>query len=234
MILTAHQPVYLPWLGLFHKIALADLFCYFDIVQYQKKDFNNRNKIKTSSGTMWLSVPVESKDHLQKNVSTISIVQDGWLKKHVRAIELNYRRAPFFDQYFEPLADLMTKSSRGDLGTLNLALLTYVNRELGISTPIVKASDYTFTGTKSDLVLNMCEVLGATTYIFGKQGEDYADRGSFDNARIRLHFQDYRHPEYSQINGPFQPFMSVIDLLFNKGPQSLQVILDGNATADDL
>ena len=96
MILTAHQPVYLPWMGLFHKIALADLFCYFDIVQYQKKDYNNRNKIKTKNGELWLSVPVQSKNHLEKNVSEILIIQDEWVKKHIKSIELNYKKNPFF------------------------------------------------------------------------------------------------------------------------------------------
>ena len=100
MILTAHQPVYLPWLGLFHKIARADLFCYFDIVQYQRKDYNNRNKIKTSNGALWLSVPVESKGHLDKNVSDILIIQDNWVTKHLKSIELNYKKAPFFKELF--------------------------------------------------------------------------------------------------------------------------------------
>lgn len=234
MILTAHQPVYLPWLGLFHKIAVADLFCYFDIVQYQKKDFNNRNKIKTSADAMWLSVPVESKDHLSKNVSTIKIVQDGWVKKHLRAVELNYRKAPYFDQYFDPFADVMRESSNDDLGTLNLALLRFFMEHLGIDTPIVKASDHAFTGTKSDLVQNMCEKLGAQTYVFGAQGRDYANRDSFQKSGINLYFQQYVHPEYAQINGPFKPYMSVIDLLLNVGPGSLGVIMGGNISASAL
>ena len=92
MILTAHQPVYLPWLGLLHKIAVADLFCYFDIVQYQTKDYNNRNKIKTHTGEIWLSVPVESKDHLQKGVGDIRIVQNGWQRKHFKSIQYAYQK----------------------------------------------------------------------------------------------------------------------------------------------
>ena len=231
MILTAHQPVYLPWLGLFHKIALAELFCYFDIVQYQKRDFNNRNKIKTSAGEMWLTVPVESKDHLEKNVSTIRIVQDGWIKKHLRAIELNYRKAPYFDKYYDPFAAKLRSSSTTDLGTLNLELLKYFLAELGIATPIVLASDYDFKGDKSDLVLSMCEVLGATGYIFGNNGLDYADKLAFQRSGVDLQFQSYNHPEYRQLNGTFLPYMSTLDLLFNEGEMSLEMILTDNVTS---
>ena len=126
MILTAHQPVYLPWLGLFHKIESADLFCYFDIVQYQRKDYNNRNKIKTKNGELWLSVPVESKNHLEKNVSDILIVQDGWVEKHIKSIELNYKKTLFFNLYFPRLRDILINDSKKTLGQLNLKLLIRV------------------------------------------------------------------------------------------------------------
>ena len=129
MILPAHQPVYLPWLGLFHKIELADLFCYFDIVQYQRKDYNNRNKIKTSNGELWLSVPVESKNHLNKNVSKILIVQDNWVKKHLKSIELNYKKTPFFKDYFPELQSILINESKNSLGHLNLKLLEYFHDE---------------------------------------------------------------------------------------------------------
>ena len=144
MILTAHQPVYLPWLGLFHKIALADLFCYFDIVQYQKKDYNNRNKIKTKNGELWLSVPVQSKNHLEKNVSEILIIQNDWVKKHIKSIELNYKKSPFFNLYFPKIKSILISESKKSLGQLNFQLLEYFLECLNINTPIVKASDYNF------------------------------------------------------------------------------------------
>ena len=122
MILTAHQPCYLPWLGLFDKISSCDVFCYFDIVQYQRKDYNNRNKIKTSNGELWLSVPVESKGHLDKNVSDILIIQDKWVTKHLKSIELNYKKAPFFHDYFPELQSILINESKSSLGLLNLKL----------------------------------------------------------------------------------------------------------------
>lgn len=228
MILTAHQPVYLPWLGLFHKIALADLFCYFDIVQYQRKDYNNRNKIKTGNGELWLSVPVESKGHLNKNVSDILIIQDHWVQKHIRSIELNYKKAPFYLNYFPELQEILINQSKSSLGILNLKLLEYFMNCLGIKTPLVKASDYDFNGIGSDLVLDMCIKLGADKYIFGAQGKNYANTNSFMKANIQVEFQNYIHPVYSQIGRDFVPYMSIIDLLFNEGEQSFEILMSNN------
>ena len=227
MILTAHQPVYLPWLGLFHKIALADKFCIFDIAQYQTKDFNNRNKIKTNAGSIWLSVPVESKDHFQKKICDIRIVQNGWNRKHVKSIQLAYKKAPFYQDYIEPLENILM-TPFVFLTELNSAILYFCLEALGITVPIVKASDYEFSGAKSDLVLDMCLKLQASHYIFGAQGKNYADIPSFEKNLIALTFQDYVHPRYPQLHGDFEPYESVIDLLFNVGPQSRAVLMSGN------
>lgn len=234
MILTAHQPVYLPWLGLFHKIALADLFCYFDIAQYQTKDFNNRNKIKTNTGEIWLSVPVESKHHFEKSVGEIRIVQNGWQRKHFKSIQLAYQKAPFFKDYIGELEALLIGREYATLSALNLEMLRYFMKSLAIDTPIVKASDYAFSGTKSDLVLDMCLQLKADVYIFGAQGRNYADTDKFRAHGVEPVFQDYRHPEYRQLHGPFLPYMSVIDLLFNEGPASRGILLGGNVGRDHL
>jgi len=228
MILTAHQPVYLPWLGLFHKIALADLFCYFDIVQYQRKDYNNRNKVKTSNGELWLSVPVESKNHLSKNVSKILIVQDSWVKKHLKSIELNYKKTPFFKDYFPELQSILINDSKDSLGYLNLKLLEYFMECLKIDTPIVKASDCNFEGIGSDLVLDMCVKLGADNYIFGEHGKNYADVKAFKEAEIVVEFQNYIHPVYRQMGRDFLPYMSIIDLLFNEGDKSYEILMSNN------
>jgi hypothetical protein len=228
MILTAHQPVYLPWLGLFHKIARADLFCYFDIVQYQRKDYNNRNKIKTSNGELWLSVPVESKGHLDKNVSDILIIQDKWVTKHLKSIELNYKKAPFFHDYFPELQSILINESKSSLGLLNIKLLEYFMECLSINVPIVKASDYSFNGVGSELVLDMCIQLGADNYIFGEQGKNYADIDSFKEKNIEAEFQHYIHPEYRQVGREFLPYMSIVDLLFNEGVNSFDILMSNN------
>jgi hypothetical protein len=234
MILTAHQPVYLPWLGLFHKIALSDLFCYFDIVQYQRKDYNNRNKIKTKNGELWLSVPVESKSHFNKNVSEILIVQNNWIKKHLRSIELNYKKSIFFDKYYPELRCILINESQKSLGQLNLKLLEYFLKCLDINTPIVRASNYKFNGKGSELVLDMCINLKADKYIFGEQGKSYADIEVFNKAGVEVYFQQYRHPKYKQNGRDFKSYMSVIDLLFNEGLNSYDILMSNNITKKEI
>ena len=227
MILAAHQPVYLPWLGLFHKIALADIFCVFDIVQYQRKDFNNRNKIKTSAGPIWLTVPVKSSGRLNSIITDIEIINDGWHKKHLKSIELNYKKTPYFEKYFHGLKKILDTPYQY-LVDLNFDILVYLLDVLGVDTKIVKASDYSFRGAKSDLVLDMCTQFNADIYIFGEQGKDYADVNAFESKDVRPYFQSYNHPIYKQIQGEFDPFMSVIDLIFNQGKASKEIIMTDN------
>jgi len=231
MILTAHQPVYLPWLGLLNKIAVSDLYCFFDIVQYQRKDYNNRNKIKTHNGPIWLTVPVKSSGRLNSKINDIEIINNGWSKKHIRSIELNYRKSKYFDKYFDEIKSILTKDY-DYLTDLNYSILKYALSVFNIETKIIKASDYNFYGTKSNLVLDMCKKLSADTYIFGKQGKDYADIDSFIENSITPVFQDYCHPVYKQLHGNFVPNMCFIDLLFNVGKDSYSAMMSENIKID--
>jgi hypothetical protein len=228
MILTAHQPAYLPWLGLFHKIAMSDMFCVFDVAQYQTNDFNNRNKIKTNTGPVWLSVPVFSKDHFEKQIRDVLIVNRGWNRKHWKSIRLAYEKAPYFSTYAPELEELIAGRTYERLTDLDTDMLRLFMRWLEIEVPIVRASDYDLIGKKSDLVLDMCRKLGATQYIFGALGRDYADVEAFRAAGIEPYFQDYHHPQYRQLHGPFAPYMAAIDLIFNEGPRSKAILLSGN------
>lgn len=235
VILTAHQPVYLPWLGLFHKIALADKFVYFDDVQYQTRDWNNRNRIKTHQGEIWLSVPVFSKQHFQTKLKDIRINNETpWRRKHFDSIVHAYKKAPYFDQYIGMLEDIYKKEWER-LSDLNEYMLKQFLKVLGIDIEFSKLSDYSFHSTKSDLVLDMCKGMKAALYIFGVQGKNYADVAAFEKEGIRVYFQDYQHPQYPQLHGgPFLPGMSVIDLLFNCGEKSLDIIKLGNCTREEL
>jgi hypothetical protein len=235
MILTAHQPVYLPWLGLFHKIALSDAFCYFDDVQYLKKDWNNRNKIKTSHGEIWLTVPVLTKGHRKKKIREIEINNSiNWQRKHWKSIYLGYKKAPFFSKYSDFFEDVYKKEWLY-LTDLNEYMLKYLLKELGISIKYYKASKLNFEGYKSALVLDMCKRLGANLYIFGALGRDYVDVDIFNRNGVNVYFQDYRHPTYSQLGGDFISHLSIIDLLFNIGKErSLEVIMEGNVTKSEL
>ena len=228
MILTAHQPVYLPWLGLFHKIALAETFVYFDQVQYLPKDWMNRNKIRTKSGSIWLTVPVLRKGYRDLKTSEIEINNSiDWQKKHLRSISLNYKKSPYFENYIPFFEDVYSRKWKF-LGELNEYMLKWFLDELGIKVNFLNANDFKFQGEKSSLILNMCKELNASTYIFGMLGKDYADVQEFEKNKIGLIFQNYNHPKYSQLYREFISHMSVIDLLFNHGPKSLEIILSNN------
>ena len=234
LILTAHQPVYLPWLGLFHKIALADSFVWFDDVQYQKKDWNNRNKIKTQNGPIWLIVPILSKNHFEKKVGRIKINNDlPWAKKHLKSIQFSYIKSKYFDYYYEFFKDVYNKEWIF-LSDLNLHILKFFLKELKIEVPIVKLSDLKISGQKSDLVLNMCKQLKAKVYIFGGEGENYADQEKFRGSGVEPIFQEYNHPEYQQIHGDFISHLSIIDLLFNCGPECYDILMHGNLIKDKI
>lgn len=217
MILSAHQPVFMPHCGTFSKITQADLFCIFDGVQFERHGYSNRVKIKTHQGAEWLTVPVEHGMPLLKDAQ---IAQGNWGRKMCRTIELAYQKAPYFDQYFEQLTFIIEASPK-KLADLNKIMLQYLLFQLGIKTKIVTASDYHFIGEKSALVLDMCKQLGATRYVFGALGESYADKQSFADAGIELEFQKYQCKPYPQLHGgAFIPGLSIIDLLMNVGPDS--------------
>ncbi|MBW8000470.1 MAG: WbqC family protein [Planctomycetes bacterium] len=228
MILTAHQPVYLPWLGLFHKIALSDRFCIFDDVQYLKKDWNNRNQIKTQAGAMWLTVPVLTKGYREKPIRDIEINNTvNWRKKHWKSICVAYKKSPYFSRYADFFENLYEREW-DNLVKLNDHILFYLLDELGINVEIHRASDESFHGTKSSLVLDMCKKLKSDGYIFGALGKDYVQAEEFEKADVKVFFQDYSHPVYPQSHGQFIPYLSVIDLLFNCGDKSLDIIMSGN------
>ena len=234
MILTAHQPVYLPWLGLFHKIALSDMFVSFNQVQYQPKDWNNRNKLKTAQGPVWISVPVLRKGFLECKYTDIKINNTvNWGRKHFNTLRGSYGKTTHFKLYADFFEDTY-KRNWETLVELNEYMLQWFLDTLNIDVPIRRADDWTFRGLKSDHVLDMSRQTGADTYIFGSQGRGYADVPAFSKAGIEVVFQDYRHPQYPQFHGAFEPYMSVVDLLFNCGPDSLDILMSGNLTKVDI
>lgn len=225
MIVSINQPAYLPWLGYFHRIAVSDLHVVFDHVQFEKNSFTNRNKIRTKEGWCWLTVPLKTKGKFgELAIKDIEIANDlNWREKHWQTLRLNYGKAryaaehlPFFEGiYARPWAqlnDLLRETTR------------YLIEKLGIRTPIVYSSEMKVEGRKSDLVLNICRQVGATTYLSGALGKGYLDEPSFAQEGIKVCYQDYKHPEYSQVYPGFQPNMAVLDLLFNHGPDSLNII----------
>jgi hypothetical protein len=229
VILTAHQSKYLPWLGLFHKIALATHYVSFDMVQYQKKEFLNRNYLKGPDGkALRLTVPVLTAGLFDQLIEHTRIDNRlPWPRKHWRSMELSYRAAPYFARYADFFADTYAREWQY-LVDLNRHLLGFLLREFGLPAVQLKAADYPFAGKGSERVLDMCRQLKAAVYVFGEGGLDYADAGAFAQAGIELFFQRYAHPTYPQLHGGFVPGLSAVDLLFNCGPDSLEILLSGN------
>lgn len=225
MILTAHQPSFLMWLGTLAKIAQADVYVSFDDVQYERRGFTNRNYIKTANGPLLLTVPVASKNHFQKHICEIEIMPGNWVRKHLRSIELAYRKAPYFEEHYASISAILKPYNAGGLlADLNETLLRYFLAALGIYRQLLKASHFKFVGTGSDLVLNMCLQLKANSYIFGGEGANYAKVGAFREAGVEPIFQQFQHPVYVQQHGAFLPNMCVLDLLMNAGPDSLRIL----------
>ena len=194
----------------------------------------NRNKIKTAAGATWLTVPVFKKGHREKKTSEIQINNElDWKKKHLKTIQNSYGKTDYFEKYFSFFEDLYSKNWV-KLADLNEFMLKWFLKELGIKTKFLKASDYDFKGTKSDLVLDMCKKLETDLYIFGALGKEYANVIDFENECIEVIFQNYNHPVYPQKFEFFLPNLSILDLIFNCGPKSLDIIMSGNITKNTL
>lgn len=219
-------------MGTFHKILLADTFCFFDIAQYQKKEWDNRNKILSQSSELILSVPTKSKNHFNKTIGEIEIDnKTNWSEKHYKSIFLNYKKHPFFKNHKSFLENMYLNQHWERLVDLNIYFYKYILKILKKDIKIVMASDYNFKGKKSDLVLDMCVKLGATKYIFGGEGENYAHKRSFKSANIDLIFQDYKHPVYRQAGNKkkFISHLSILDLIMNYDNNQIKpIILENN------
>lgn len=224
MIISVHQPQYLPWLGYFHKIYNSDAFVFLDNVQYKEREYQNRNRIRIKEGSMWLTVPVLKGDAPYPNISDVRIDNfQGWRERHWRAISVNYSHSPFFARYGGFFEDLY-KKDWAFLVDLNIAIINYILDSLGIKKPIYFESKLNIKTMSTGRIIDICKALKADTYLSGTGGKDYLDEKAFDTNGIKLVYQDFKHPEYSQRHTPFMPFMSAIDLLFNHGPDSLKIL----------
>jgi hypothetical protein len=181
-----------------------------------------------------LSVPVERKNHFSIKVRDVLIDNSqNWAKKHLRSIEMAYKKAPYFDQYF-PFFENLYAQQWGRLADLNFEIFKYFLRCFEIEIPIVTLTELNLTGQKSELVLNMCKKGDANIYIFGSEGKNYADQEMFKEAGVLPVFQEYMDPVYQQLHGDFEPKLSALDLLMNCGPESFQILSTNNIKQTDL
>ncbi len=235
MIITAHQPNYLPWPGLFHKIALADMHVVYDDVDYAKYGYSNRNYIRGRNGVILLTVPVCSPDQRTHKLNEIVIdaSNERWRRKHWHSIANCYSRAPFFLDYCDRISEIY-KRSWLRLVDLNIYILEMFLDLFGIKRPIIRASALGITGQKTNRVIDLCQKIGATSFIFGSGGRKYADLEELRRANIEPLFQSYRIPNYATNYPPVASPLSAIDLLFHCGSESLKVLMQNQPTLKDL
>lgn len=234
MRVTIHQPEHIPWLGFFHKVNMADTYVVLDNVQYRRRYFQNRNKIRTKSGEQYITVPIikESRDTLLIKDVRIFNNNRRWKHKNIGSVFTAYSKSKCFKDYFDKFQEIYLKEFEL-LIDLNLEFIKYFVRTLGIGTKVMRASSLNINGRKGDLILNICKKLNAETYITGISGCDYLNMKDFEKAGIEIVYQEFHHPIYKQLYKPFIPCMSIIDLLFNYGDKSLDVIKGVDATVMD-
>lgn len=213
-------------------MALATHYVHFDQVQYQKKNFLNKNYIKGPDGRpLRLTVPVQTSGRFDQRIAETKIDNSApWARKHWKSIQLSYAKAPYFKRYESFFAEVYGREWEL-LVDLNRHLLDFFIAELGIEVEQVYMREGEFAGAGNELVLDMCKKMGAERYIFGAGGRDYAQEEDFAAAGIELYFQDYIHPQYPQQHGEFVAGSSIVDLLFNCGDSSLEILMAGNARA---
>lgn len=228
MIAAIHQPEHLPWLGFFDKVSRAQTLVLLDHVQFRKSYFQNRNRIRSNTGSVWLTVPVLTHGRLGQPLNKVEINNAGaprWREKYWGTLRQQYQRAPHWARYAALFEELYTREWRR-LAELNETIIRHLLDALAIEVEIVKSSCLGAPGHRSELVLELCRRVGAKVYVSGISGRDYLDLPSFERAGIEVRFQDFRHPIYRQLHGPFLPGMSALDLLFNHGPDSRRILLD--------
>ena len=222
------QPEHLPWLGYFGKVASCDVFVFLDIVQFKRRYFENRNRVRAASGPAWVTVPVRSKGKYTQRLADVEIDQERhWQRPYWRTLEMSYGRAPFFERYAGALSDLILGPRWSTLVDLNIAIVEWGASALGFSPRFVRASALGADGRSTELLLDICRRVDASAYLSGPSGRDYIDEGQFQAARIALEYQDFRHPVYRQVYEPFMTQMSFVDLLFNHGAEAGPLLMSG-------
>ncbi len=228
MIVTIHQPNYIPWLGFFHKMSLCDKFVFLDNVPFSKNSYQNRCKIKTAQGEKWLTVPVLIKGNFGQSTHQVRIdSKGGWSDKHWRTIQQNYGHAPFF----QAVAQQIEKVYRSPWDLLvdpNMELIGKIARMLGITTTLIRATQLDIKGSRSELLCSICQTLGATEYLSGPSGRGYLDEQVFSESGIKVRYHQFLHPRYTQMYGDFIPGLSVLDLLANCGASSRDILVGHN------
>jgi hypothetical protein len=216
--LVVLQPSYLPWLGYFDQMRKADVFIWYDDVQFDKNGWRNRNRIKGPKGPLWLTVPVLHSGRALQSINAVEIDNhQSWRRKHLHSVEQFYARAPFRAPVFSQLTEILSRPWQR-LVDLNIATTEWLANELAIGTARHRASHLVIEGDRNTRLINFCRYFQATRYISGDSARDYLDVARFAAAGIEVVWHAYQHPQYPQLHGDFVPNLSVLDLLLNVGP----------------
>ena len=214
------QPSYIPWRGYFDLIQRADVFVFYDDVQYDKHGWRNRNRIKTASGPRWLTIPVLSKGNIDNNLLIQEVMCDArfdWRHKHLEQIRHAYRKAPYFKETFSFLNELFASAPTDRLAEFTIFTTIAIAERLGLTGSFARSSELGVTGSKNDRLLQTLASVQATHYISGPSAKAYISAEAFAAAKIDLEYAHYDYEPYEQLHPPYEPQVSIIDLLFMQG-----------------
>ena len=232
-VVAIHQPEYLPWLGFFKKMMNVELFVFLDDVQFRKKGWQNRNRIRINDGTTLLSIPVHTHSYPKINEVTIDN-EKNWSMRHKKSILYNYARAPYFGEIKDFIESIFEKKFQY-LVDLNTEIIKFIMNELEIKSKIVFSSELEISKKGSDRVLDICKAVDADHYITGTfWAESNLRVEEFKKSNIDVEFQKFQHPTYKQIHGEFIPEMSIIDLVFNEGKKEAKKILQNSTSSSHI
>lgn len=215
------QSNYIPWKGYFDSIRAVDTFVVYDDMQYTKRDWRNRNRIKTPQGPKWLSVPVEVSGKYFQKIKDTKIADKNWNRSHWNMLHENYRTAKCFNETKDWLEPVYMNCTFDYLTEVNIYFIEHINKYLGIDTSIKYSSDFNLHEERTQRMVNICRDLGASDYYSGPAAKAYMDESLFEREGIKVHYWDYSgYPEYSQLYPPFEHGVTVLDLIFNEGAAS--------------
>lgn len=215
------QSSYIPWKGYFDLIRSVDEFVLFDDVQYTRRDWRNRNKIKTAQGIKWLTIPVEVKGRYHQRIRDAVVSDPTWAQTHWQSLQHSYGRADFFSDFKATFESLYLGMTERHLSQINRRFIEAVCNVLQIRTPLRWSSEYDLVDGATQRLVAICKQAGATEYLSGPSARNYLDEQLFHDAGIRVRYMDYSgYPEYRQLHPPFEHAVSVLDLIFNEGPNA--------------
>ncbi len=221
-----HQPDFVPYLGFFHRLLSTDHFIYLDDVQFIRRGWQHRDQVKTKGGATWLTLTLQKGDYHQQ-IKDVLLSSDGkWIDGNINLIQQSYSKAPYFELVF-PRVEAIYRGGHTRMIDFNLAFLNLAMDILGINVRTSFASNYGLTSASSQRLLDLVLAVGGDNYLTGTGSRDYLDEALFKRGGVRVTWQEFKHPVYPQLHGSFMPMLSCLDLFFNCGEHSAQILRGG-------